>query len=160
RPAEENKRDWWFDENFRQSDDIEGWLRFAVTQDWKIEGIQGLLTCYRVHATGLSANIEKQFASWKMMREKLTAIAPHLLEPHKKTAEAYQWRYLCRRAISLRDRRQAWSACRRFLRASLKPLLEEPVKSGVTIGAALALALLGGAPYGLAERVFLRKSTA
>ncbi|MBW8638922.1 glycosyltransferase family 2 protein [Hoeflea sp. WL0058] len=160
RPAGETERDWWFDETFRQSDDIEGWLRFIVTQDWVIEGIPGLLTDYRIHCSGLSSNIERQFESWDRMRKKVIAIAPALLGKQDRVAEAYQLRYLCRRAVSLRDGDVAFDLCVRSMGKSLRPFVEEPVKSLITLGAAVALKLFGDGLLGAAESILLRRKLA
>ncbi len=160
RPVHETERDWWFDENYRQSDDIEGWLRFVLTQDWKIEGIPGLLTLYRIHTGALSANVQRQFDSWLKMREKMARIAPALVEKHGGAATAYQLRYLCRRAVSMRDGDLAWELCVQFVRASKRPMVEEPVKTAVTIGAAATLKLLGAGIYLFAERSMLRRQAA
>ncbi|RLQ88864.1 glycosyltransferase family 2 protein [Notoacmeibacter ruber] len=160
RPVYETERDWWFDENFRQSDDIEGWLRFALTQDWKIEGIPGLLTLYRIHTGALSANVERQFETWTRMRDKIGRIAPALIKRHGGAATAYQLRYLCRRAVSMRNGNLAWSLCRQSLRASPRPLLEEPVKTTITIAAAVTLKVLGAGIYLFAERSMLGRRVA
>ena len=98
RPKTEKFRDWVFDENFRQSEDVECWLRLVLTTDWKIEGVHGLLTRYRINNGGLSAGIAKQFASWERMVEKLRPLDPRLFRQHEPAARAYQFRYLARRA--------------------------------------------------------------
>lgn len=158
RPHGETERDWWFDETFRQSDDIEGWLRFVLTQDWRIEGIKGHLTLYRIHLGALSANVEKQYETWTRMRDKIAEICPELVKQHGAVAHAYQLRYLCRRCISMRDGKTAWSFMRRSLKASLRPFAEEPVKSTVTFAAALLLAVFGGDSYARLERRVLNQA--
>lgn len=160
RPVGETERDWWFDENFRQSDDIEGWLRFIVTQDWKIEGIPGHLTLYRIHIGGLSANVEKQFQTWQAMRDKIARIAPGLVERHGDHAAAYQLRYLARRCVSMRQGRAALGYALRSLKASRRPFIEEPVKSAVTLAAAAFIALAGDGIYGQIETRLLGTSNA
>ncbi|AJY47330.1 glycosyltransferase family 2 protein [Martelella endophytica] len=160
RPAGETERDWWFDENFRQSDDIEGWLRFIVTQDWKIEGIPGHLTLYRIHIGGLSANVEKQFQTWLAMRDKIARLAPGLVERHGDRAAAYQLRYLARRCVSMRQGRAALGYAIRSLKASRKPFIEEPVKSLVTLAAAAFIAIAGGGFYDNIEIRLLGTSNA
>jgi hypothetical protein len=35
RPAFQIARDWYFDETFRQSEDIECWVRIALTTNWR-----------------------------------------------------------------------------------------------------------------------------
>ncbi len=155
RPKGEAERDWWFDENFRQSDDIEGWLRFVLTQDWRIEGIDGLLTLYRIHGAALSANVACQLDSWLDMRGKIAQISPALVERHGPAATAYQLRYLARRAVSMRDGALASRLVRQSLRASLRPLVEEPVKTIVTLAAAEILGLFGDRFYAAVERRLL-----
>ena len=142
-PEQEKERDWYFDETFRQSEDIECWLRIALTTDWTFEGVAGLLTKYRINANGLSASTDRQSAAWETMVTKLTPLAPEFFARHTPAARAYQYRYLARRAISGLDARCA----RRFLVASFQqsmcPLLEEPTKTTVTAIAALVLGCVG-----------------
>ena len=155
RPAGETVRDWWFDETFRQSDDIEGWARFAATTNWLIEGVPGLLTLYRVNPNGLSANVERQLESWERMLAKMAGIAPDLVLRHGDAARAYQHRYLCRRAVASRDRTNAGRLLRAMLTGSWAPLTEEPAKTIATVGAAAVLAVGGRFPYAAVETAFL-----
>lgn len=143
RPVGEFSRDWWFDESFRQSEDIECWLRMALTTDWAFEGIRGDLTLYRINSGGLSAGVEAQFRAWERLVEKLTPLAPGFFERHTPAARAYQLRYLCRRAISDGDAAAAATLARRSFQSSRRPLWEEPGKSATTFAAALALGALG-----------------
>jgi glycosyltransferase involved in cell wall biosynthesis len=129
RPTHEHQRDWWFDETLRQSEDIDAWIRIALASDWKIEGIPGLLTRYRIQAGGLSANLEKQFETWCRMRDKVASLAPRFFEMHGAAAEAYQLRYLARRAFIMGDGAIASKLARRSSRVSTTPFLEEPVKT-------------------------------
>lgn len=155
RPAYETERDWWFDETFRQSDDIEGWARFAATTDWKIEGVPGLLTHYRINPHGLSANVSRQLESWERMLAKLATIAPDLVRRHGAQARAYQHRYLCRRAIASRDAATAGDLLRKLVRGSAHPLFNEPVKTVSTLAAAAALTLAGPIRYANVENTML-----
>lgn len=140
RPAGET-RDWWFDEGFRQSEDIECWLRIALTTRWRFAGLDAPLTRYRIVAGGLSANCEHQLASWEQVAERVGAIAPDFARAHLPAARAYQLRYLARRTVTLGDGRRALSLMLRGMRSSIRPLLEEPVKTGATLAAAAVLAL-------------------
>jgi glycosyltransferase involved in cell wall biosynthesis len=146
RPAHEYQRDWWFDETLRQSEDIDAWIRIALASDWKIEGIPGLLTRYRVQAGGLSANLEKQFETWSRMRDKVASTAPRFFEQHGAAAESYQLRYLARRAFFMGDGVNASKLSRRSLRASLTPFFEEPFKTISTWVASEALNVLRFSP--------------
>lgn len=143
-PAHETERDWYFDETLRQSEDIECWLRIAITTDWGFEGVPGLLTRYRIAGGALSSNTDRQFATWQRMIEKLTPLAPGLFARHADAARAYQLRYLARRAICDRDAARAMSLIKAAVRQSPRPLIEEPVKSAVTILATLVLRFGGG----------------
>ena len=139
RPAAETERDWYFDETFRQSEDIECWLRIALTTDWEFAGVPGMLTRYRISASGLSAVTDRQFSAWENMVAKLTPLAPDFFARHAPVARAYQLRYLARRAISDLDGKRAKRLLTASLQQSKRPLLEEPIKTGITILATLAL---------------------
>lgn len=146
RPATEHSRDWVFDETFRQSEDIECWLRLALSTDWDIQGIPGDLTLYRVNPGGLSANTARQLAAWERMITKLRPLDPAFFDIHAPAARAYQLRYLARRAISDLDGDTAARLVRKSLATSRRPLIEEPVKTLITLAAAGALGTLGAAP--------------
>jgi glycosyltransferase involved in cell wall biosynthesis len=143
RPRHEPSRDWYFDETFRQSEDIECWLRIALSTDWAFEGIPGLWTQYRIASGGLSAATDRQLAAWERMVEKLTPLNPAFFEVNTPVARAYQLRYLARRAISDLDAPRAASLSRAWISQSRLPLIEEPAKSVVTLAAAVVLAVLG-----------------
>lgn len=153
RPASETQRDWIFDETFRQSEDIECWLRLCLKTDWIIEGVPGLLTEYRVNATGLSANIEAQLASWERMVTKLRPTAPDFFAQHETAARAYQLRYLARRAVSSGDGDAACALLGRAFGESRRPILEEPMRSLTTLLAAHATARFGDMPMNFARTV-------
>jgi glycosyltransferase involved in cell wall biosynthesis len=143
RPEFENERDWYFDETFRQSEDIECWTRIALTTSWLFEGITGDLTKYRINSGGLSANTERQLASWENMVNKLRPIDPDFFTKHEMAARAYQYRYLARRAISDLDGERGLELMLESLRVSLLPALEEPMKTAQTLIAATVLRLIG-----------------
>lgn len=135
---EEPDRMCWFDESFRQSEDIEMWLRLAAGAGCRFEGISGLLTEYRVASGGLSANIARQYDSWQRAIEKTATYAPEFVERHRGAAEAYQLRYLARRAVQLGDGAFALSLIRQAFAKNLLIVIEEPRKSLSTALAALA----------------------
>ncbi|MCC1493859.1 glycosyltransferase family 2 protein [Cognatishimia sp. F0-27] len=136
RPAHETERDWFFDETLRQSEDIECWLRIAITTPWGFEGVPGLLTRYRISSGALSANTDRQFATWQQMIDKLTPLAPTLFAKHGRAARAYQLRYLARRAICDRDAGRAMTLAKKSILQSSRPLIEEPRKTLETLLAA------------------------
>ncbi len=143
RPRFENIRDWVFDETFRQSEDIECWMRLALSTDWAFEGVPGLLTAYRINQGGLSANTNAQLSSWERMVDTLRPRDPEFFAAHEDAARAYQLRYLARRAVSDFDGDRAWEYLRKSMAASSRPLLEEPVKTLVTTVAAGLFYLIG-----------------
>ncbi|WP_095589969.1 glycosyltransferase family 2 protein [Actibacterium ureilyticum] len=146
RPRIEFQRDWIFDETFRQSEDIECWLRFALCTDWRIEGVPGLLTCYRIHRDALSADTDRQMQSWERMVVKLRPLAPAFFATHTDAARAYQLRYLARRSVRNGDAAAACRLAAQALAASRAPLVEEPLKTLTTWLAARALQRFGRAP--------------
>jgi len=81
----------WFDESFRQSEDIECWTRMVVQGGLRFGYIDEALTLYRVNSGGLSANIEAQLATWRRFRDKVASYAPELVARHGGRAEAYQF---------------------------------------------------------------------
>lgn len=135
---DEPGRTCWFDESFRQSEDIEMWVRMALQGQAVFDGIAPCLTEYRVIGGGLSANIARQFESWERMVAKTRSYAPDFIRRHGPRARAYQLRYLARRSVQLGDGSFALSLAGQSMKASMRPLVEEPRKTLVTIGAALA----------------------
>jgi len=146
RPASEYTRNWYFDETFRQSEDIECWLRIALSTDWQFEGIPGLLTHYRINAGGLSSATDRQLAAWERMVAKLAPLAPDFFAKHTPAARAYQLRYLSRRAVADLDAESARGLSQQWLAQSRQPIWEEPVKSAITLCAAYMLWVFGKKP--------------
>jgi glycosyltransferase involved in cell wall biosynthesis len=146
RPSFETERDWVFDETFRQSEDIECWMRLMLKTDWQIEGVPGFLTHYRINAGGLSAALDRQLEAWERMVAKLRPLNPEFFARHEYSARAYQLRYLARRAITNLDRDIAWQLTERSCKESLRPVLEEPLKSFSTFAAAIVLKTFGPGP--------------
>lgn len=144
--------DCWFDEDFRQSEDIECWLRIATLSHWEFEGIGLPLTWYRVNNQGLSADLNKQYQSWLKMKAKASGYAPALLERHGSLAEAYQLRYLARRAIRSRDAAQALPLLTQALSHNWRIVLDEPLRTATTLACGLLLKLLPAKSYGSLEQ--------
>lgn len=151
RPAGQS-RDWYFDENLRQSEDIECWVRIALTTRWGFGGLSAPLTRYRIIATGLSANLDRQFETWNAMAEKVRVIAPDFAKKWLPAAKAYQLRYLARRAVSLGDGGAAWRMQMRAYASSWHPIFHEPRKTFTTLAATVVMQLGGAALIGRALR--------
>jgi glycosyltransferase involved in cell wall biosynthesis len=147
---------YWFDDSFRQSEDIECWIRIALQTSWRIEGIGEPLTLYRVNSGGLSANVEKQFASWQRVLDKTATYAPEVIARHGKRALGYQLRYLARRAIREREPRTGVRLVHRAIRSYPRLLLEEPLRTTITLAAGYCGLLLPASLFRLLENTMMR----
>jgi glycosyltransferase involved in cell wall biosynthesis len=143
--------DFYFDDRFRRSEDIECWLRIAIQTSWKIEGIPEALTLYRVNAEGLSANLLKQLESWEQVLEKVRSYAPELIEEWGNLGTAYRLRYLARTAVRLKDGTMAVDFMHRAIATSKHILLEEPRRTLRIWFASYLLYLLPQSLYGHLE---------
>ena len=133
---------WFFDERLRQSEDVELWVRIAATTSWKFEGLAEPLTLYRVHAGGLSADVDTQYRTWSRMLDKVATFAPDLVASYGRPARAYQLRYLARRAVRSRDGRRAWTFLADALRADWRIAVWEWQRTSATAAAVLLLRVL------------------
>lgn len=141
-PAEP-RRTCFFDEDLRQSEDIELWLRLALLGGVVCEGIAMPLTEYRISGSGLSAQVIRQYASWQAVVDRLQRYAPGFARQHVDRARSYQLRYLARRALQLGDPNMAVTLLKEAARSSWRPLVEEPVRTIVTLAAACFSRLAG-----------------
>ena len=143
RHPDEPARTCWFDETLRQSEDIELWLRLSVCGGVRFAGIAPALTEYRIGHGGLSSQILRQYESWEGVVTRLKRLAPKFVEEHVGRARAYQLRYLARRAVQQGDPGMAIALLRAAAGSSIRPLVEEPLRSLVTLVAALVSRTLG-----------------
>ncbi|MFQ3234633.1 MAG: glycosyltransferase involved in cell wall biosynthesis [Paraglaciecola sp.] len=134
---QEQSRKYYFDETLRQSEDIELWVRIALLNTWKFEGIPEPLTYYRINNGSLSANLKKQFASWTLAMSKNEQTNARLFKRLLPIARAYQFRYLARRAIHSGESYQAITFIHRALFEQPLILFEEPKRTIVTYVCAL-----------------------
>jgi glycosyltransferase involved in cell wall biosynthesis len=144
-----------FDEDLRQSEDIELWLRIALLDNWKFEGISTPLTFYRVNDGGLSANLDKQYASWCLAMQKNQKKHTSFFKRYLPLARAYQLRYLARRAIRSGDTWQAIKLVNKALLTQPKIAIEEPARTFATYGCAL-ISMLPQNLYRLVEQTAIR----
>jgi len=152
--------DFFFDDTFRQSEDIECWLRIALQTHWRIEGIPEALTLYRISDGGLSANLMKQYASWERVLVKIEASHPEFVAQWGSRARAYQLRYLARRATRQRDGVLAVRLLHQSLATDWRVLVEEPRRTLITLVAAYLLLVLPAGPYRWLEGRMLRSTGA
>jgi hypothetical protein len=144
------------DRSLHPSEDVECWLRIALTTQWKIEGIAEALTLYRVNSSGHSANLKKKLRSWEDMLCKAKAYAAEQVEKFVAPAMAYQLRHLARRAVTLRDGRVAMQMVWRSLVTYPRICLEQPWQTLETLVASLLLRLLPTNLYALFEAVAMK----
>ncbi|MTJ10462.1 glycosyltransferase family 2 protein [Anabaena sp. UHCC 0204] len=148
--------DFYFDDRFRQSEDIECWLRIALQTNWKIEGIPEALTLYRLNSGGLSANLLKQYESWEQILVKTKVYNPEFIEKWGNKARAYQLRYLARRATRQRASQMAVSLLNQALVTYWRIILEEPRRTFISLIAAYLLWLLPQSIYQWLEKLIMQ----
>lgn len=151
-------RKCWFDEEFRQSEDVEMWTRLAVKHDVTFAGIPGLLTDYRILAGALSANVVKQYLSWTKMLRKLRGYAPEFVTAYGDTARAYQLRYLARRAVQLGNADLAKNFLNKAIGLEPAIFVEEPRKTTTTAAAILVAQMLGQERFTALMRPYLKEA--
>ena len=139
--------DFYFDEHFRQAEDIECWLRIAIQTSWQFEGIPEALTLYRTNSNGLSANLLQQLISLEKVIEKTRSYAPELIARWEGPAKAYQLRYLARSAVRMQSGSMAVKLMHQALAAHWRILLEEPRRTFLTLAAAHLLWFLPQSLY-------------
>lgn len=143
--------DCYFDEELRQSEDIECWWRVVLQTNWKIEGIPDALTLYRVNTGGLSANFYNQLANWEKAINKIRLRYPEQITPLEKMARAYELRYLARNSVRLKVKQTAVTLMHQSLSAYWRILLEEPRRTFLTLLAAYFIWVLPKTVYRLIE---------
>ncbi|GJD21194.1 glycosyl transferase family 2 [Rivularia sp. IAM M-261] len=152
--------DFYFDEHFRRSEDIECWIRISVQTNWLLEGIPEALTLYRVTSSGLSANLLEQLDSWEKVISKASSYAPELVDKWGTLARAYQLRYLARKAVSLQDGSMAVEFVNEALSTNWRIIVYEPRRTLLTLVAAYLIFLLPQSLYKSIEAFALKKTGA
>ena len=142
----------YFDESMRQSEDVEFWLRSALQGKAVFEGIGKPLTYYRVNESGLSADVEKQLKSWQYIEQKNSVDYPEFFYQYQSRAEAYQKRYLARRAVHSGEGLKALKLINQSLVSCPDIFISDPLRSVGTYVCAL-LSLLPRSIYKTAERL-------
>jgi glycosyltransferase involved in cell wall biosynthesis len=121
-----------FDENLRSSEDIDFWLRVALTRRWQFYREARALCYYRVRPSGLSFNVEQMQHSCQLVIQRAYSRYPELVEPILPTAYAYMYRYLARLCLQTGNIKQA----RDFLNQALakdKSIFYTDLRSLITL---------------------------
>lgn len=146
----------FFDPDFRQSEDIECWVRIAATTPWGFAGLPEPLTLYRLNGGGLSASVDRQLASWEAFIAKAFGYAPELIRKYGGRARAYQYRYLSRRAVWSGESRTALRLLARALGSDWRIAIREPARTATTCAAVIMQNLLPRSLYRPFERFVMR----
>jgi glycosyltransferase involved in cell wall biosynthesis len=149
--------DFYFDERFRYSGDMEFLIRISIQTDWEIEGISDALTLYRVNSGGLSANILNWLDSWEKVIEKTRSYAPEIVNQWEKQARAYHLQYLARNAVRFQAGSTAVQLINRALVTNWRIILNEPRRTFLTFAGAYLLWLLPQSVYSLIESLALKR---
>lgn len=145
--------DFYFNDHFRQAEDVECWLRIAILTNWQFEGIPEALTLYRVNSGGLSASLLKQLESLQKVIDHTRSYAPELIAEWEKPATAYQLRYLARSAVRLQNGSMAVKLINQAIKTYSRLVLEEPRRTLMTLAAAYLLWLLPKRFYSTVEAI-------
>ena len=141
----------YYDEKFRESQDVECWMRIAIQTHWIMEGLSEPLTLYRVNSHGISANLDKKINAWERLLNKVRTYAPSEMEQWERPAMAYHCRHLARRAVTLKDGKRAMKLFSRAITTYFPIVIEEPFRTLLTGAAAGALRIL---PMGIYQKSF------
>ena len=133
-----------FDATLTHAEDQEWIARVLSTSAWCVRGLDAVLVDYRTSTAGLSADLERMQAGWRLMIERVRSYAPHKATAAERQASALFERYLARRA--LRTGQPAWRACAHLLAAirhSPRTLItHSPKRTALTIAGVFAAAIL------------------
>lgn len=121
RPYHENKRDWIFDEHLEAFEDLECWLRAALTTEWTFEALPDLLTRQRVNSGAQHARAEERGAAWDQMVSALRPVNPAFFARHEASARSHQLHFLTRNPVRDALHEEAMSALRAEMLNPPKP---------------------------------------
>ena len=144
--------DYYFDDTFALSEDIECWVRIAIQTKWKYAGLAEALTLYRVHSQGLSTNLKVMLETREKLFEKTASYAPFGMARWVKPARAYHLRYVARRAITVNKGAVALKLICRSLMNYWPIVIEDFRRTFETIAAAFLLCVV---PKPLYEKIKL-----
>ncbi|MFS1702829.1 glycosyltransferase [Alteromonas sp. AMM-1] len=151
----ESGRFCYFDETLKQSEHNDFWMRISLNTDWRFEGISMPLTLYRVNQDGLSGDLEQNYSNWQSSMQRHLNSHPAQVKPWLSLAQAYQLRYLARRAVKSGDPFKAIGYVMRAVATNVRIVWEEPVKTLVTLATAI-LGLLPAPLYKQLEKAAIR----
>ena len=134
--------DYYFDDNFKLSEDIECWVRIAIQTNWKFAGLAEPLTRYRVHSQGLSTNLRVMLDTREDLFRKTASYAPEQMARWVKPARAYHYRYVARRAITINKGGVAFRLMYGSIKNYWRIIIEDFQRTFETIAAAFLLCIV------------------
>jgi glycosyltransferase involved in cell wall biosynthesis len=121
-----------FREDMSFAEDQE-WLARAASMWCAIEGIDEVLVDYRLSPDGLSVNLDRMYAGWRIIADE------HAASVNLSGAEAVYCRYLARRALRAgAPATTAWAFAKRGLRLDPRSFLGDAHRGWMTLVAAFA----------------------
>lgn len=135
--SQHGMRSEYFDESMKQSEDVEFWLRVALSTKYRFEGIGEALTLYRINMSGLSSNLNKQYESWLYSVDQQSKLNATFVKQWFSLASAYQKRYLARRAVQARNSGTAIKLIAEAIITNPKIMFEEPARTLTTLACAI-----------------------
>ena len=121
-----------FNEQLHFSEDTECWLRFYLQSNEKVEGINKLLTKYRIRSNSASSKVYVHLAAYKEVLSAIKQYAPDLIKKYGSLAMAYHLRYLARRSIKDGQPGMGLKFITKALFNDYRILIQEPVRTSVT----------------------------
>ncbi|MEL6458329.1 MAG: glycosyltransferase family 2 protein [Cyanobacteria bacterium J06621_15] len=148
--------DYYFDDKFKLSEDIECWVRIAIKTDWKFAGLAQPLTLYRVHSQGLSTNLKVMLDTREDLFNKAYGYAPEQMARWLKPARAYHQRYVARRAITINKGGVALRLMCRSIINYWRIIIEDFQRTFETIAAASLLCVVPKPLYNKVKSLALK----
>lgn len=148
--------DFYFDDNFRLSEDVECWVRIAIQTKWKFAGIAQPLTLYRIHSHSLSANLNQMIDFREKVFEKTSSYAPKEMALWEKPARAYHLRYVARRAVTINKGILALKLMYLSIINYWRIILEDFQRTFETIAAAFMLCIVPKPLYNKIKSIALK----
>jgi glycosyltransferase involved in cell wall biosynthesis len=105
-------------------------LCFGIT----VEGLETILTDYRIREESMSANLNKMTQAWQQFNNCVEAYAPDLVQSYSDRAQAYFLRYLARRGLrNHQDTNQIRQFIWQAIEKDWRLLLVEPKRTFSTL---------------------------
>jgi glycosyltransferase involved in cell wall biosynthesis len=123
-----------FDETLRSCEDIDFWLRIAVTQHWLFHLVPQALCYYRVRPSALTFNVAQMQRCNEQVIEAAYRRSPERVEAVLPTAYAYMYRLLARVSLTAGNVEQARDFINRAMEADRSIFYRDP-RSLLTLAA-------------------------